>query len=197
MQEARLNWPVEESPPARIDWRDRLALATDLALIGLAVTALALPVVTAPAALATGSAAVHGRCRDGRLPSWRPLLRQYVHGILPGLPALLAAVALLIDLTAIRNGWVPGGPALLAVTVLAAVYLSGVAALTVVALGRSPELPWRTAARWSWERPTCATALAATGVIALVLTLAVPVTLPLVIGFHLFALHMIANRLAR
>ncbi|BCJ40540.1 hypothetical protein GCM10010168_81260 [Actinoplanes ianthinogenes] len=188
---------MEEPPPVRADWRDRLTLATDLALIGIAVTVLALPLVTAPAALVTGSAAVHGRYRGGRLPSWRPMLRQYLRGILPGLPALLAASALLIDLTAVRNGWVPGGRPLLAITVVAAVYLSGVAALTLVALGRSPDLPWRAAARWSWDRPKCATTLAATGLIALLLTLTVPVTLPLVIGFHLFALHMIADRLAR
>ncbi|GIF14345.1 hypothetical protein Ate01nite_43770 [Actinoplanes teichomyceticus] len=193
----RLDWPAEKAPPARADWRDRLTLATDLALIGIAVTALALPVVTAPAALAAGSAAVHDRCRDGRLPGWRPVLRQFRRGILPGVPALSAAAALLIDLIAVRGGGVPGGPVLFAVTGVVAVWLSGVAALTLVALGRAPDRTWRAAAAWAWDRPKCATALAVTGVIAFFLALAVPVTLPLVIGFHLFAIHMISDRLAR
>ncbi|WIM93951.1 hypothetical protein ACTOB_005946 [Actinoplanes oblitus] len=179
-----------------MDWRDKFALATDLALIGVAVTALSLPLVTAPAALAAGSAAVRGRYHDGRLPGWHPLLHQYRRGILPGLPVLLAIVVLLIDLAAVRGGRVPGGPVLLAVTLVAVLGLAGVAALTLVAVGRDPELPWRAAARWSWEHPACVLALALTSVVAFVLTLAVPITLPLMIGFHLFALHMISDRLA-
>ncbi|MFI1988560.1 hypothetical protein [Actinoplanes sp. NPDC020271] len=188
-------WPVEEAPPARADWRDRFALATDLALIGIAVTVLALPVVTAPAALATGSAAVRSRYAEGRLPSWRRSLRTYRHGVLPGLPALLAAFALILDLAAVRGGWVPGGVPLLAVTAAATVWLSGVAALTLAALGREPEPSWREAARRALDRPACATALALVNLLSFVLALAVPVTVPLVIGFHLFAIHMITDRL--
>ncbi|GLW31585.1 hypothetical protein [Actinoplanes regularis] len=191
------DWPAEEPPPARPDWRERLTLATDLALIGLAVTVLALPLVTAPAALAAGSAAVHGRYSDGRLPPWRPLLRQYRRSILPGLPGLLAAIVLVIDLAAVRGGSVPGGPVLLAVTALATIWLAGAAALVLVALGRDPDLPWLTAARWAGNRPKCATALAGLGLIAFFLALAVPVTFPVVIGFHLFAIHMVSDRLAR
>ncbi|KUL30013.1 hypothetical protein [Actinoplanes awajinensis] len=190
------NWPVDDVPAARPDWRERLALGADLALIGIAVTALALPVVTAPAALATGSAAVRTRYADGRLPRWRPLLRQYRRGVLPGLPALLAAAVLLIDLVAVRGGWVPGGPVLLGITAVVTAWLAGVAALTLVALGRDPELPWRTAAGWAWDHPKAATVLALIGVIALFLVLAVPVTLPLMVGFHLFAVHLLSDRLA-
>jgi hypothetical protein len=195
--EAALNWPTEESPPARVDWRERLALATDLALIGIGVTVLALPLVTAPAALSAGSAAVHGRLREGRLPAGRPLLRQYRRGILPGLLVLVAAAALLLDVVAVRGGGVPGGPVLLAVTLLAAVWLTGVAAVALVALGRTPDLPWLAAAKWAWDQPKPTAALALTSVIALVLTLAVPVTLPLMVGFHLFAAHLITTRLTR
>ena len=36
----------------------------------------------------------------------------------------------------------------------------------------------------------------ATGMVALFLALSVPATMPLVIGFQLFAAHMIADRLA-
>ncbi|BCY12622.1 hypothetical protein [Actinoplanes sp. L3-i22] len=189
-------WPAEEAPPPRADWRDRMALATDLALIGIGATILALPLITAPAALVTASAAVRGRYLDGRLPSGRLLLRVYRRGVLPGLPVLLAAAALLLDLAAVRGGWVPGGPPLLALTTLATIWFAGVAALTVAALGRDPERSWRDAARWSWNHPKCVAALSATNLIAFFLALAVPITVPLVIGFHLFATHMLADRLA-
>ncbi|WP_436529854.1 hypothetical protein [Actinoplanes sp. HUAS TT8] len=195
-EEAPPAWPAEDAPPARVDWRERLALGTDLALIGIAVTVLALPVITAPAALVTGSAAVRGRYLDGRFPGWRPLLRIYRRGLLPGLPILLAVAALGLDLAAVRGGWVPGGPPLLALTALVVIGLSGVAALTLAALGRSPGLPWRAAARWAWDQPRCAAVLALINVIAFFLALAVPVTVPLVVGFHLFAVHMLTDRLA-
>jgi len=191
------NWPSEQAPPARADWRDRLTLATDLALIGIAVTILALPVITAPAALATGSAAVRARYADGRLPPWRSLAGVYRRGILPGLPVLLAVAALILDLAAIRGGWVPGGPPLLALTALATIGLSGWAALALATLGRAPGLTWRDAARQAWGHPACVAALALVNVIAFVLALAVPVTVPLVIGFHLFAIHMLTDRLCR
>ncbi|GIF04117.1 hypothetical protein [Actinoplanes siamensis] len=190
-------WPTEEPPAARVDWRDRTALATDLALIGTAVTVLALPLVTLPAALATGSAAVRGRYLDGHLPPWRRLFQIYRRAVLPGLATLLAAAALALDLAAVRGGWVPGGPPLLAVTTLAVIGLSGVAALALAHLGRTPDLPWREAARRPGNHPKCVAALALTNVVAFFLALAVPVTVPLVLGFHLFAIHMLTDRLTR
>ncbi|GAA2883845.1 hypothetical protein Acy02nite_07640 [Actinoplanes cyaneus] len=193
----RTEWPAEEAPPARADWRDRLALATDLALIGIGTTVLALPVITAPAALVAGSAAVRGRYLDGRIPSWRPLLRIYRRGLLPGLAVLLIVAALILDLAAVRGGRVPGGTPLFALTTAVTVWLSGVAAVTVAALGRTPDLPWREAARWAWNQPRCAAALAVTNLLAIFLALVVPATVPLVIGFHLFATHMLTDRLSR
>ncbi len=81
------------------------------------------------------------------------------------------------------------------ITAAVTIWLSGVAALTVAALGRTPDQPWREAARWAWDHPKCATALAVINVITLFLALAVPATVPLVIGFHLFATHMLTDRL--
>jgi hypothetical protein len=40
------------------DWRDSLRLAADLALLGIVVTLLSLPLLTAGAAVATGSYAI-------------------------------------------------------------------------------------------------------------------------------------------
>ncbi|WP_433790453.1 hypothetical protein [Actinoplanes sp. CA-252034] len=101
------DWPREDEPQSRPDWRERFALGTDLALIGVVVTAAALPVLTLTAALAAGSTAVHHRYREGRLPAFRPLLRQYGRSILPGIPFVLVAVLLLIDLMALSRGLVP------------------------------------------------------------------------------------------
>jgi hypothetical protein len=184
----------------RVDWRDRFALATDLALVGVLVTIAALPVLTAPAALAAGSAAVRHRYERGNLPRVRPVLRRFRRGLLPGLPVLLVAALLVADLMAIGRGWVPGGPVLLIGTLAVAGWLGGVATLALVALGREPDLSWRVAGRWAWDRatsrPWSAVAPALTGMLAFFLALSVPATIPLVVGFQLFAAHMIADRLA-
>ncbi|WP_309238336.1 hypothetical protein [Actinoplanes aureus] len=194
------DWPAEDAPAARPDWRERLALGTDLALIGFLVTVAALPVLTAPAALAAGSAAVRHRYTTGGLPPVRPLLRLYRRTILPGLPVLLVAMALLVDLVAISRGWVPGGPVLFTATAAVAAFLGGFATLAVVAIGRDPSRPLRDAAGWAWQsataRPWTALAPALAGVLAFFLALTVPATIPLVVGFHLFAAHVISDRLA-
>ncbi|WP_043515457.1 MULTISPECIES: hypothetical protein [unclassified Actinoplanes] len=187
-------WPAEPSPVVRGDWRERLALATDLAMIGVVATVLALPLITAPAALAAGSVAVRARYRDGRIPPWRSLTAAYRRGVLPGMTALPAVALLALDLAAVRGGRVPGGTPLFAVTTVAAIWLTGVGTLTLAMLGRA--LPWREAARQAWNRPWCASALAVINLVAVFLALTVPATIPLVIGFHLFAAHMLADRLA-
>jgi hypothetical protein len=197
---AGMDWPREDEPEYRPDWRERFALGTDLALIGVVVTAAALPVLTLPAALAAGSTAVHHRYRNGRLPAFRPLLRQYGRSILPGIPFVLVAVLLLIDLMALSRGLVPGGTPVLLLTGGVACLLAGMATLALVAVGRDPGTPWKAALAWSWSRTTArpwvALAPALAGVLAFFLALSVPATIPLVIGFHLFAAHVISDRLA-
>ena len=193
------NWPQDDAPSARPDWRERLALGTDLALIGVLVTVAALPVLTAPAALAAGSAAVRHRYTRGNLPPVRPMLHLFRRTFLPGLPVLLIAVALLVDLVAVSRGWVPGGPVVFTATAAVAAFLGGFATLTVVALGRDPGSAPRDAARRAWQsatsRPWTALAPALAGVLAFFLALTVPATIPLVVGFHLFAAHVISDRL--
>ncbi|MEU4695345.1 hypothetical protein [Actinoplanes sp. NPDC023714] len=189
-----MQWPVEEHVVPRPDWRERLSLATDLALIGIVTTVFALPVLTAPAALAAGSAAIRHRYASGGLPPLRPMLHRFRHGLLRGLPVVLAAAALLLDLTAVARGWVPGGPPLLLLTAAAIAWLAGVAALTLVILGRREPQPWREAAREAWTRPKATAAIAATSVLAFFLALTVPATIPLLVGFHLFAAHILADR---
>ncbi|WP_433790454.1 hypothetical protein [Actinoplanes sp. CA-252034] len=69
-----------------------------------------------------------------------------------------------------------------------------------MAVGRDPGTPWKAALSWAWSRtsarPWAAIAPALAGVLAFFLALSVPATIPLVIGFHLFAAHMISDRLA-
>ncbi|MEV0901194.1 hypothetical protein [Actinoplanes sp. NPDC049802] len=194
------NWPHEDEPPIRPDWRERFALGADLALIGIGVTVAALPLLTLPAALAAGSTAVRHRYHTGSLPEFRPLLRQFRRTLLPGVPVVLVAALLLLDLIALSRGWVPGGAPMLALTGAVVTWLAGVATLTLVAGGRDPSQPWRTAAGWAWglavSRPWSAVAPALAGVLAFFLGLSVPATIPLVIGFHLFAAHVISDRLA-
>ncbi|MEU4557895.1 hypothetical protein AB0F72_05880 [Actinoplanes sp. NPDC023936] len=190
-----MNWPVEHHVVPRPDWRERLALGTDLALIGVVTTVFALPVLTAPAALAAGSSAIRHRYTEGGLPRTAPLLRQFRHGLLRGVPVVLATAALLLDLIAVGRGWVPGGPPLLTATALAVAWLGGLAGLTLVALGRDPALPWRHAARSAWNRPRATAAIAATGALAFFLALTIPATIPLLVGFQLFAAHILSDRL--
>lgn len=195
-----MNWPADETPDQRPDWREKFALGTDLALIGVVVTAASLPILTLPAALAAGSTAVRHRYQFGRLPAFRPLLRQFRRGLLPGIPFIVVALLLLVDLIAVSRGWVPGGTPVLTVTAVAACWLAGLATLALVATGRDPDAPGKAALRWAWEqatgRPWSALAPALAGVLAFFLALSVPATIPLVIGFHLFAAHVISDRLA-
>ncbi|GAA4966876.1 hypothetical protein [Actinoplanes utahensis] len=197
---AGMNWPADETPENRPDWREKFALGADLALIGIVVTVAALPALTLPAALAAGSTAVRHRYVTGKLPSFRPLLRQYGRSLLPGLPAVLIGLLLLVDLIAVSRGWVPGGTPVLVLTAVVVTWLAGAATLTLVAVGREPGIRWRAALRWAGDqaitRPWTALAPALAGVLAFFLALSMPATIPLVIGFHLFAAHVISDRLA-
>jgi hypothetical protein len=169
----------------RRDWRETLTLAADLALLGLLMVAAALPVVTAGAAVTTGSAAVHRYLSDGRWPGPGFCWRVFRRSLLPGFgaaPACAAAVALVVlDLLALRAGRVPGGVPLMAVTIAAAALPAGYAGLVLAgASDRGPAVVARAA-----------------GVIVLAVLLAVlvhPVLVPVLAGYTLFALHVLARR---
>lgn len=183
------------------DWRDTVRVATDLALLGLVVTAAALPLVTAGAAAAAGSAAVHHHLEHDRWPSarlsWAVFRRALAPGLLAG-PACVAAVALVVvDLLAVRRSAVPGGTPLLVLTAVLAAAAAGYAGLTIVAIGAHPDRPWRYAARGV---PLTRALPAAAGVLVLAGLLAAlvhPVLVPVLAGYALFALHVVARRYAR
>jgi hypothetical protein len=187
---------------ARTDWRDGLATAADLALVGIAVTLAAVPLVTAGAAVRTGSLAAR-RIVDGeRVPPFGELWLVFRRAVLPGLAAtvvLLAVAALLVvDLVALSSGRVPGGLPAIALTGCLAAAVASVAALTVARLGRDVDGGWLAALRWAGRTARRRPAIAAgvLGVLALAVALAVlvPATAPLVVGFTLYAIHVVARR---
>jgi hypothetical protein len=176
------------------DWRDTVRVAADLALLGLLVSAAALPVVTAGAAVATGSAAVHHYLEHDRWPGPRFCWRVFRRRLLPGFAAMLACAAaatlVTVDLKALKTGSVPGGPAMMAVTGVATVAAVGCLGLVVVAAG----------AGWDSRvvRPVTVASMAGVFALAVVLaTLVHPVLVPVLAGYTIFALHVVARRSAR
>jgi hypothetical protein len=179
----------------RPGWQDALTDAADLALLGIVAFIAALPILTAGAAVAAASQAVHDRRHLGSLPSWRTSVLRFWRGLLPGAGAtavtLAAAVFLTVDVRALTLGLVPGGGAAIVLTVAVIVLLAGFAGLVTVAVGCG--LGWRAAARsaggLAWRRPGALVVATAIGVLAVLLALAVPVTAPLVFACWLHALH--------
>ncbi|WP_433385226.1 hypothetical protein [Micromonospora sp. KLBMP9576] len=197
--------PQPDAGPTRRDWRDVLTDATDLAVLGVALTLAALPVLTAAAAVATASAAVHDRYHGGSWPGARKNLTRYRRALLPGAGVGLLAVAALgllaVDLAAVAGGRVPGGAPLLLLTVAVAAALAGYAALVVVQVGRQGGRGWRAAARAAVDACRCrpgtwAAAGGVSAVAALLAVLVTPVALPILAGYLLAALHAVARRVA-
>ncbi|MEU7999190.1 hypothetical protein AB0B83_28265 [Micromonospora sp. NPDC049060] len=195
--------PDREDGPARRDWRDVLTDATDLAVLGIALTLAALPVLTAAAAVAAASAAVHDRYTVGSWPSARENLTRYGRALLPGVGVSVLTVAafglLAVNVAALAGGRVPGGAPLLLVTVVLAAALAGYAALVVVEVGRRGGRGWREAAGAAAgacrARPgTWAAAGGVSAVAALLAVLVIPVAVPILAGYVVAALHAVARR---
>jgi hypothetical protein len=193
----------EAAPLRTTGWRDTFRAAADVALLGIVLTAAALPVVTAGAAVTAGSAAMHHFLRYDRWPTAAESWHVFRRGLLPGLAAVLAgatgAMLLAADLLALRSGTVPGGTVLTALTAVLAVTAAGYAGLVVIALGADPSHGWRPAIRHAAAaRPAAVAAAAGVVLLAAVLGMLVhPVLAPVVAGYALFALHTTATHLDR
>ncbi|OZV84035.1 hypothetical protein CA850_04195 [Micromonospora echinospora] len=190
--------------PARRDWRDTARDASDLAVLGFALVLAALPVLTAGAAVACASAAVHDWLTTGTWPSARDNLRRYGRALLPGVPVTLLALAVaalvVLDLTALARGAVPGGPPMMLVTAVVVAAALGYAAVAVVEVGRTGGRGWRaaarTAARSCLDRPALWAGTGAVAAIVLLLTVLVhPVAVPVLAGYAVAALHAVSRRL--
>lgn len=195
-----------ESRPRMVHggWLDTVRNASDLALLGILVTVGSLGVVTAGAAVATASAAVHDWSADERWPGVRVTLGRFARGLLPGVPPTLVATLggglLVLNLAAITRGVVPGGVVVAVPTLLILVAAAGLAGLAVVEVGRTGGVGWRAAAKVALadgqRRP--AAVLACAGVVALVAALGlmiIPVLVPVLAGYAIFAMHAVARRL--
>lgn len=193
---------METTPAVRPHWTETLRNASSIALCGILATVAAVPVVTAGAAFATASAAVHDFCEYGTMPPLRTSARRFaralVPGVLAGAVALAAAVLLVLDVRALIAGRVPGGAFLLAVTLAVGVALLGAAGLTLVEVGRRGGRGWLPAARSAvlcgLSRPAPVLGMGLTLVLAVLLASFIPATTPILVGFALFALHAIARR---
>jgi uncharacterized membrane protein YesL len=192
-----------EDQSASFDWRDSLALAADLALLGIVVSVCALLVVPAGGALAAASVAADYAGTNRALPPLSIMGRAFRRGFWPGLVALamfvVAAALLAIDLWALTSARVPGGFPLIVVTVLLMVGGLALALLTLVRVGMTGGVGWVPALAWSARllvgRPQLGGALVATLIVPVLLALVVPVTAPLLAGLALFALHVVVRRL--
>jgi len=179
-------------------WRDTVRSATDLALLGFLVTGAALPVVTAGAAIATGSAAIRHHLDHDAWPPARTSLRTFRRTLLPGLAVsavvLLVAALMAADVLALRAGAVPGGPVLTVAVLVAAGLGAGFTGLLAVAApDRAPLV-----AAWRLARPALlGSATAVVALTAVLATLVHPVLVPALLGYGLFALHVLTRRAAR
>jgi uncharacterized membrane protein YesL len=160
------------------------------------------PVVTFGGALATASAAIDHRLARGYWPPladlWVLLRKAFWSGAGATLVGLAVAVLLVADIAGLATGRVPGGTAVLAVTALVVLALIALACVVVVQVGRREARGWRAsvrdAVRLAAAHPASLLAVVGTLVVPVVLTLLIPVTGPIALGFTLFALHVVLRR---
>src|SRR5512138_910351 len=181
------------------DWRDSLRLAADLALLGIVVTLLSLPLVTAGAAVATGSHAIHHLTTRGRWPSladcWAFFRGRLAPGLVAGPLVMVATTLVVFDVAGLRRGAVPGGdPALVAVLTAAALAAGGTG-LVAVAAGVRDRGAARAALTLAFDRPSAVVAAVAVLAVAALLAMFVhPALVPVLAGYVLFALHAVTRR---
>ncbi|GID29481.1 hypothetical protein [Paractinoplanes brasiliensis] len=194
------------------DWRDSLRPAADLALLGILVTLACLPVLTAGAAVGTGSAAVHKLLTFGRWPTaaecWTSFRTRLLPGWWAGPVVLVLAWLLAVDAAAVNREAVPGGrPLVVALLVLASAGAGFLAMVAGMSGFSNPDpvrgsrasaepRPLRQARALVAARPGAL--LATTGVVLLVALLALllhPALVPVLAGYALFAVHAVLHRL--
>jgi hypothetical protein len=183
----------------RRDWRETARAAADLALLGFLVTGAALPVVTAGAAVAAGSAAVHHHLEHDTWPSPRASWAAFRGALGPGLLAVAAIGVVVLDFLALRSGAVPGGLPLTVVLIGLAVLAAGMGGLAVVTAAARPDGMKVLGAAAALAGAHPGTLLAVTAVVVLVVFLALlihPVLVPVLVGYALFALHVVVRRTA-
>lgn len=141
--------PTGEGTIARFPGaKARFALFGEVLLVGMLMTALCVPLVTVPIALAAGIRHLRRylNAEDSRLGLlWVDVRRGLAGGAVVGVAALILLLLLLLDIDLASTGALPGGP-LIAVVGWAGLAALGVALITA-ASAWTPEHGWRLAAR--------------------------------------------------
>lgn len=141
--------PTGEGAIARFPGaKARFALFGEVLLVGMLMTALCVPLVTVPIALAAGIRHLRRylNAEDSRLALfWIDVRRGVAGGAVVGLVTVVLVLILLLDIDLAGTGTLPGGP-LIAVVGWLGLAATGVALLTA-ASAWSPEHGWRGAVR--------------------------------------------------
>jgi hypothetical protein len=147
---------------------------------------------------------VHDWAEFGSWPGFRANLRRFGRALLPGIPATLVALGvtalMIIDLSAVSRGVVPGGTVLTAATGLLILAVGGFAGLVVVAIGRRGGEGWIPSVRAAFQlaqgKPTTLVACAGiTGLTILLSVMIMPILTPILAGYTVLALHAAVRRL--
>ncbi|WP_232662343.1 hypothetical protein [Pseudonocardia sp. TRM90224] len=184
-------------------WKEQVRRVSELALLGIVASALALPVLTIGAVVATLSAAAAHWVEHDELPPWRVLGAELRRRLLPGAvvsaAGLLAALVVAAQLRWLGSGAVPGGGIGRAAVLVAVAGLLGVVLLAVPRLACTPGgrgRTWRRALAEGWTdaRRVPLAAAAAVGVVLLAGVLgallgAVALVLPAFVVVALHAVH--------
>lgn len=180
----------------------KFALFGELLFVGLLVLVLAIPVVTAPLALAVGARHLR-RFLSAEESSIGDVLTDLRRGILPSLAvgglALVLAVVLVLDLALAHDGVIPGSVVFVALGWAVAI---GASTTLVVAASRwAPERGWRVAlaeaaATWATDARGMVFAAVALGLVVLATWQLVPLIVP-AIGCLALALLAIPERARR
>jgi hypothetical protein len=189
-------------PIPRPDWRESVALAADLALLGIVVAFACLPLVTAGGALVAASVAVDRAGTDRSFPAIRELLgvlrRNLLRGLAATLIALVAAAAVAVDLLAVGGGRVPGGSLLLIVTALVAGGGIAVIGTALVRLGQTGGRGYRGALRYAVallrRKPIAGVGVVVAVALPTMLATVIPATAILLPGFVLFGIHAVVRK---
>jgi hypothetical protein len=197
--------PRPVPPLPRPDWRDSIALAADLALLGIVVAIACLPVVTAGGALVAASVGVDRAGTDRSFPAARELLavlrRNLLRGFAAVLLAMAAAGAVAVDLLAVAGGRVPGGPVLAGLTAVLAAAGLAVAGTALVRLGQTGGEGYRAALRYALallgRRPLAGLGIVIAVALPVLLAGIIPATAIMLPGFVLFGLHAVVRKAMR
>jgi hypothetical protein len=170
--------------------------AADLAILGFLTVLAALPIVTAGAALLTASRAVDHFLRHDSWPGPRAVAADLRASFVPGLALLPAGGLLVADLLALRSGRVPGGVPMLVAVAIAGLAAAGLGGMVLVSAARFRlHAAVRDALRTAGSLPGRVAATASVLAVAGTLVVLVhPVLIPVLLGYTLFALHVLGKR---